>query len=96
MAEELKNQVLHARVAHGFDQYQRATHVIVVIGQRLGDGFPHGFPASKVNHRMHGVLAENLIEDGAIADIALIEQRRFATQRVDPLEDAGFAVVQVI
>jgi len=56
---------------HGLQQAQAANDVVVVVGERLGHRLAHGLEAGKVDHRIEALRGKEVVQQGAVTDVAL-------------------------
>ena len=69
-----EDEVLAAVVTHGMEQHERSVHVVLVVFERLCDGFTDGLESCKVDAGVKLVFAENLVHGGSVTDIGLDER----------------------
>lgn len=82
-----ENDVLAARIAHGFEQLDRAANIVVIVLDGLFDRFAHGLEAGKVNHAVDVMLGEDLAQLCLIADITLDKGDVDSRDGLDTVED---------
>ena len=82
--------------AHGLHQLQRAGKIVVVIFQRLFDGFANGLQAREVNHRVDRLSRESDVQRLRVAQIALNKRKILAGNLADAVQRLRFGVAEVI
>ncbi len=91
-----EHQLPHVGMRHGRAQRDQPAHVVVVIGQRLLDRFPHRLQRGEVDDGRDARAGEQVIEQPAVADIALHELRRLGGDLLDAGQHGGAAVAQIV
>ena len=96
MAIRAKEEGFDVGATHGLQQHQGATDVVFIIFQRLLHRLADSLEAGEVDHGIDGLFGKDAIQQGGIADVATVEDGPLATQLLNAIHDAGFAVTKVI
>ena len=68
----------------------------MIIFDRLLCGLADGLAAGEMDGCIDIFLIEELVQGLAVADVQLVEYRALACDRLDPVDDQCFRVVEVI
>ena len=91
-----KDEVFDVGRAHGGDETQGTVDVVVVILERLRNGFTDRFQTREVDHRFDGVVVKDLGHQRFIADVAFHEGGLFTAKAFNHRQHAALAVAQVV
>ena len=91
-----EHDVAAAVFFHQREQIERSRHVVVVIEQRLGDGFADGLQPGEMNHRVEMRFFENLFERREVEQVDLVELRRFSRELRAALHGFFLRIVEVV
>ena len=73
----------HAEANGRVDQRPALAGVVLVVAERVGDGFGHHDRPGEMDHSIDAVLADDLFEQPAITDVA---DDKLGTRRYGPLK----------
>ena len=68
-----KDNLIHAVLYHGFQQYLHTIDIVIEVFQGLFDAFTNQGIRCKMHDGIDGIFCENLIQDVSITDITLVE-----------------------
>ena len=71
---------------HDFAEGKGGIQIIAEITQRLGNAFPDGLQAGKVNHAINTVFRKDPVKRGFIRDIRLIVSDRMTNDLLNPAD----------
>ena len=91
-----EHQRMHLGAPHGFEQPQRADHVVVVVAQRLLHRLAHRLQASKVHHCAGATVGQCVVQRGSVADVALVQLHALAGQCLHPRQHLARTVAEVV
>ena len=91
-----ENKVFHARGAHGGNEFQCAGHVVVVVFQRLGDGFADGFQAGEMDHRFNSVIVKDFRHQRFVTNVAFDKGGAFPAETFNDWQYAAFTVAEIV
>ena len=91
-----KHDVAATVFFHQIEQVERSRHIVVVVEQRLGDGFADGFQPSKVDDGVKFMRFENFFESRVVEQIDFVEFRRLAREFRAALDGFFLRVVKVV
>ena len=69
-----ENEVLATVITHGIQQYERGVHVVLVVFERLGDGFAHSFEACKMDAGVKFIFAKNFVHGNGVTDVGIYKR----------------------
>ena len=91
-----KDEVFDVGRTHGGDETQGAVDVVVVILERLSNGFTDRFQTCEVDHRFNGVVVKDLGHQRFVTDVAFHERRVFTAKTFNHRQHAALTVAQVV
>ena len=91
-----ENKVFHARGAHGGNEFQCAGYVVVVVLERLSDGFSDGFQAGEMDHRFNGVIVENFRHQRFVTNVAFDKGGAFPAETFNDWQYAALTVAEIV
>src|SRR5690606_14375473 len=65
-----EDEVLHARPHGAFDQRARPDGVVLIVAERVGDGFGNDDRAGEVDDGVDIMCADRVLHEGLVADVA--------------------------
>src|SRR5208282_492513 len=83
-------------LAHRLEQRHGPTDIVMVIEQRLGDGFAHGLETGEVDHGGDGMRSEDATQRSAVANVGALENRRVTCDAADALDDERMTIDEII
>lgn len=81
---------------HGLAEHQGAGDVVLVVGKRLLDALPYRLEPGEVNHGADRMLAEQLIQQVAVSDIALDKGQGAFGQSLHPAQGLPGSIAEVV
>ena len=81
---------------HGLEEIESAGDVVVVIAERLFDGFGDGFEPSEMNDEVEMSAGEDLVEGFAIEEVDFVEGGLGAGDLGDSVEDFLLAIDEIV
>src|SRR5690554_367030 len=81
---------------HGLAEHQGASDVVLVVGEWLLDALPYRLEPGEVNHGTDRMLTEQLIQQGAVAYIALDKDQGAFCQLLYPAQRLPGGIAEVI
>jgi len=91
-----ENQRFHLMRGHDPAENQGGVQVVVVITEGLRDGFADGLEPREVKHGVDGVRPKNRGQGGLIPEILRIKCGTSARDGLDPVQDGGIAVAEIV
>ena len=85
-----------ARLRHFLEQGQRGIQIVAVIGQRDMAALADRLEARKMHDGIDAVRREDLMQDGAVLRIRLIERRTLSRDGLDLVDDRTGRIGQVV
>ena len=91
-----EDELLDPVIAHCLQKNERTHEVVVVIFDGLCDALAHGLESCKVDDGVDGMFLKNAVECRTVADIRLVEGKRFARQLLRAGERLAAGIGKVI
>ena len=87
---------LDAVGGHPLQETSRAGHVVLVVAQRLGNGFADGFEGGEVKDGIETVVGEGPVEADGVANVAYHDRNVSVRYTSDGLDSRAGSVREVV